>query len=45
MSPRTEEQYEEIRKQKRELIMNAALEEFAEHGYHATSINMITKPQ
>jgi AcrR family transcriptional regulator len=43
MSPRTEEQYEEIRKQKRELIMNAALEEFAEHGYHATSINMITK--
>lgn len=41
--PRTEEQYEEIRKQKRELIMNAALEEFAEHGYHACSINMITK--
>lgn len=43
MSPRTEEQFEEIRKEKRVLIMNAALEEFAEHGYHATSINMITK--
>jgi len=23
--------------------MNAALEEFAEHGYHASSVNMITK--
>ena len=43
MSPRTEEQFEEIRASKKELIMNAALEEFAEHGYHASSINVITK--
>ncbi len=43
MSPRTEEQFEEIRTAKKELIMNAALEEFAEHGYHASSINKITK--
>ena len=43
MSPRTEEQFEEIRATKKELIMNAALEEFAEHGYHASSINKITK--
>ena len=43
MSPRTEEQFEEIRKIKKELIMNAALEEFAEYGYHATSINNISK--
>ena len=43
MSPRTEEQFEDIRKQKSLLIMNAALEEFAEHGFHASSINKITK--
>ena len=43
MSPRTEKQFEEIRKSKRELIMDAALEEFAKHGYHASSINKITK--
>ena len=43
MSPRTSEQFEEIRKEKKELIMNAALEEFAEYGYHATSISSISK--
>jgi AcrR family transcriptional regulator len=43
MSPRTEEQFEEIRKEKRELILKAALEEFAEHGYHASSINAVAK--
>ncbi len=43
MSPRTEKQFEEIRTTKKELIMNAALEEFAEQGYHASSINKITK--
>ena len=43
MSPRTEEQFEEIRATKKELIMNAALEEFAEFGYHATSIINISK--
>jgi AcrR family transcriptional regulator len=41
--PRTAEQYEEIRKQKRLVIMTAALELFAEDGYHATSISKIAK--
>lgn len=43
MSPRTEKQFEEIRNSKKELIINSALKEFAEHGYHATSISEISK--
>lgn len=43
MSPRTEEQFEEIRLEKKALIMNAALELFANEGYHTTSISMIAK--
>lgn len=43
MSPRTEKQFEKIRESKRELIMNTALEEFAENGYHVTSISKISK--
>ena len=42
MSPRTEKQFKEIRETKKELILNTALEEFAEHGYHATSISKIS---
>lgn len=45
MSPRTEKQFEKIRESKRELIMNTALEEFAENGYHVTSISKISKEQ
>ena len=41
--PRTQEQFNEIRKQKRELIIDTALELFAEHGYHATTMSQIAK--
>mgnify|MGYP001205147947 FL=1 len=43
MSPRSPEQYEEIRGEKKSLIMQVALEEFAEKGFHATTINSISK--
>lgn len=43
MSPRSATQYNEIRKQKKELIMETALELFAENGFHATSISQIAK--
>lgn len=39
--PRTEEQYEEIRESRRNMIMETALELFAASGYHNTSISMI----
>ncbi|MGQ8338169.1 TetR/AcrR family transcriptional regulator [Sunxiuqinia sp. A32] len=41
--PRTEEQFEQIRKEKKELIRQTALELFAEYGYHGTSISQIAK--
>ena len=43
MSPRTEEQYEEIRESKRKLILDTALEQFANEGYYPTSISKIAK--
>ncbi len=43
MSPRTEEQYREIREEKKALIREAALELFAKGGYHATSISKIAE--
>lgn len=43
MSPRSAKQFDDIRKQKRELIMDTALELFAENGFHATSISQIAK--
>ena len=43
MSPRTPEQFEGIREEKRNLIMNVALEHFAAEGYHNTTINHIAK--
>lgn len=39
--PRSQEQFDDIRKQKKHLIMETALELFAEHGYHSTSISKI----
>ena len=39
--PRSPEQYDEIRKHKKQLIMDTALELFAEDGFHATSMNKI----
>lgn len=41
--PRTPEQIELIRKDRKEAIMKTALEEFATHGYESTSISMIAK--
>ena len=41
--PRTPEQYEEIRNEKKRVIMNAALELFANEGFHATSISKIAE--
>lgn len=43
MSPRSATQYTEIRKQKKDLIMETALELFAESGFHATSMSQIAK--
>ena len=43
MSPRTEEQFEEIRESKRKLILDTALEQFANEGYYPTSISKIAK--
>ncbi|MFA9391078.1 MAG: TetR/AcrR family transcriptional regulator [Prolixibacteraceae bacterium] len=41
--PRTPQQYEEIRTQKRKMIMDIALQLFANEGYHATSISKIAE--
>ncbi len=43
MSPRTSAQLIKIRHEKKELILEKALELFAEKGYHATSISTIAK--
>lgn len=43
MSPRSAKQFIEIRKQKKELIMETALELFAANGFHATSMSQIAK--
>jgi AcrR family transcriptional regulator len=41
--PRTAEQFDNIRKQKKKLIRETALALFAENGFHATSINKIAE--
>lgn len=41
--PRTKIQFEEIRKEKKQLIMDTALELFAQNGYDTTSIKQIAK--
>ena len=43
MSPRTPQQFEDIREEKKNLIMNVALEHFAKEGYHNTTISHIAK--
>lgn len=43
MSPRTPEQFEEIREEKKTLIMDTALEHFAREGYHKTTITHIAR--
>jgi len=41
--PRTPEQYEEIRNEKKKVIIDAALELFADKGYASTSISCIAE--
>jgi AcrR family transcriptional regulator len=43
MSPRTSKQFQEIREEKMDLIMNAALEHFAGEGYYRTTISHIAR--
>ncbi len=43
MSPRTEKQFEQIRKEKRAIIMESAVEVFAEKTFMGASVSMITK--
>ncbi len=43
MSPRTSKQFSEMRESARKRIMEAALELFANKGYHSTSISQIAK--
>jgi AcrR family transcriptional regulator len=43
MAPKTSEQFEEIRETKKALIMDTALELFANEGYHPISISKIAK--
>jgi len=43
MSPRTAEQFEGIREERKTLIMDVALEHFAKEGYHKTTINHIAR--
>jgi AcrR family transcriptional regulator len=43
MSPRTNEQYEKIRSEKRKLIMDVALEIFAERTFQGTTIGLIAE--
>lgn len=43
VSPRTSEQIEAVKKEKRMIIENAALEIFAEDGYHHASVSKIAK--
>ncbi|MCF8303560.1 MAG: TetR/AcrR family transcriptional regulator [Bacteroidales bacterium] len=41
MAPRTEEQFERIREERKKLIMDTALELFANDGFYSTSISKI----
>lgn len=43
MTPRTKEQFEEIREEKKELIAEAALRLFSEKGYHSATISEIAQ--
>ena len=43
MSPRTAEQFEKIRIDRKKAILDAALHVFAEEGYHSASISKVSK--
>jgi AcrR family transcriptional regulator len=43
MSPRTQEQFEVMREERKTLIMDVALDHFAKEGYHKTTISHIAR--
>jgi len=43
MSPRTKEQFDEMKAKSRQAIMRSALELFTQRGYHGTSVSMIAE--
>lgn len=43
MAPRTEDQFEEMRNRSRDSIITAALDLFAGHGFHSTSMAQVAK--
>ena len=43
MSPRTPKQFEDIREEKKTLIMDVALEHFAREGYHSATITHLAR--
>lgn len=43
MSPRSSAQFEEMREEKKTLIMDTALEHFSDYGFHATTISHIAR--
>jgi AcrR family transcriptional regulator len=43
MSPRTQEQFELMREERKTLIMDVALDHFAKEGYHKTTISHIAR--
>ncbi len=43
MSPRTQQQLESLRNERRQLILDAALHVFAEDSYHGSSVGQIAK--
>jgi len=43
MSPRSKEQFDQMREKSRQVIMKAALELFTHQGFHGTSVSKIAK--
>lgn len=43
MSPRSKQQFANLRTERRQEILNAALKVFANHGYHSASVSMVAK--
>jgi len=41
--PRTKEQFESMRKESRQRILDAALKVFAKQGYHSATVDAIAK--
>ena len=43
MSPRSSQKFEEMREEKKTLIMDVALEHFSDYGFHSTTISHLAK--